>query len=63
MFILKCVNLILIILIPSYIGIYKSKIFKNRTMDLKETKVALGMLRSKIEFTYEPIGEIFMRYF
>jgi stage III sporulation protein AB len=63
MFILKAINLILIILIPSYIGIYKSQNFKNRTNDLKKIKMALGVFKSKIEFTYEPIVEIFNRDF
>lgn len=61
--VLKCINLILIIIIPSYIGIFKSHKFKSREFELKELKVALGMFRSKIEFTYEPIGEIFSRNF
>ena len=58
---LKCINLILVVLIPSYIGIFKSHKFRRREIELKELKVALGMFRTKIEFTYEPIGEIFNR--
>jgi stage III sporulation protein AB len=63
MFILKCINLVLIIFIPSYIGFYKARNFKNRTDELKKIKMALSVFKSKIEFTYEPIVEIFMRNF
>jgi stage III sporulation protein AB len=59
MIVLKCINLILIIAIPTYLGICKAKTFGKRTIDLKEMKMALGVFKSKIEFTYEPITEIF----
>lgn len=38
---LKFIILILIIIIPSYIGICKARVFKNREIELKEFKVAL----------------------
>lgn len=59
MFILKCFNLILIILVSTYIGIFKSKQFSGRVVELKKMKSALNVFKSKIEFTYEPIKEIF----
>ena len=49
----------LIVLICSYIGNIKSKTFENRYQELKKFKRGLGMFKSKLEFTYEPIGEIF----
>ncbi|MCI8309731.1 MAG: hypothetical protein HFJ45_06050 [Clostridia bacterium] len=63
MIVLKCINLFLIIIIPTYVGLTKAKGFRKREMELKEIKVALSMFRTKIEFTYEPIGEIFKRNF
>ena len=57
--IIKYISLISIIFICSFLGIYKSKKFENRVSELKEMQSSLNMFKSKIEFTYEPIGEIF----
>lgn len=59
MIFLKSIILILILGICSYLGIYKSKIFENRVSDLNKFQNALVMFKSKIEFTYEPIKNIF----
>ena len=59
MWIIKFINLILIVLVSSYIGIFKSKKFSNRVIELKKVKSSLGFFKSKIEFTYEPVKEIF----
>ena len=59
MYILKIFNLISIVAISVYIGNYKSKMFGKRVIELKEFKNALSFFKSKIEFTYEPIREIF----
>ena len=51
--------LVLILIICTQIGILKSKTYDNRVIALKKFKNALEMLKSKIEFTYEPIKDIF----
>lgn len=59
MLILKYIDIGLIIIVSAYIGFYKSKKFFYRVKALKDFKSALNIFRSKIEFTYEPIGDIF----
>ena len=59
MIIIKFINLIGIILICSYIGILKAKTFEKRVVELNKFQNALVMFKSKIEFTYEPIKNIF----
>ena len=56
---LKYIDIGLIIIVSAYIGFYKSKKFFYRVKALKDFKSALNIFRSKIEFTYEPIGDIF----
>lgn len=41
------------------IGMLKAKTYDYRVIELKKIKSALQVLKSKIEFTYEPIKEIF----
>lgn len=60
MYVLKIVDLFLIVLISTYIGIYKSKVFKKRVFELRQIKNSLEIFKSKIEFTYEPIKDIFL---
>ncbi len=57
---LKILLLILILGICTSIGILKAKTYDNRVAELKKMKNALAVLKSKIEFTYEPIKDIFM---
>ena len=57
--IIKLVILALILLICTQIGILKAKMYDNRVIALKKFKNSLEMLKSKIEFTYEPIKDIF----
>ena len=59
LFILKLIILFVILLICTQIGILKAKTYDNRVIHLKKFKNALEMLKSKIEFTYEPIKDIF----
>jgi len=59
MFILKYIDIILVIVVCGYIGFYKSKVFGYRVLELKKLKNALSIFKSKIEFTYEPIRDIF----
>ena len=56
---IKYISLICIIIVCSFLGIYKSKKFENRVVELKKFQSSLSMFKSKIEFTYEPIGDIF----
>ena len=57
--ILKIIILGLILILCTYIGILKAKSYDNRVLELKKIKSALEVLKSKIEFTYEPIKDIF----
>ena len=57
--ILKNIILILILLICTYIGMDKSRTFKKREIELKKIKNALNIFKTKINYTYETIGEIF----
>lgn len=57
---LKVVILAIILGICTSIGILKAKTYDNRVLELKKMKNALEVLKSKIEFTYEPIKDIFL---
>lgn len=57
--ILKIIISLLIIYVCTYLGIYKAKKFEARERELKRIKNSLAFFKSKIEFTYEPIKEIF----
>ena len=55
----KFIISILIICICSYLGVSKAKTYETREKELKKIKSSLAFFKSKIEFTYEPIKEIF----
>ena len=57
--IIKLIILVLILFVCTQIGILKAKTYDNRVIALKKFKNSLEMLKSKIEFTYEPIKDIF----
>lgn len=59
MLIFKIIVITGIIYICSYLGILKSKTFENRVNDLRMVQSSLNMFKTKIEFTYEPIKDIF----
>lgn len=59
MILIKYISLLGIIVISSYLGIYKAKDYENREKELIKLKCALVMFKSKLEFTYEPIKNIF----
>lgn len=59
MIFIKYASLLGILIISSYLGIYKAKEYENRVKKLTKFKSALIMFKSKIEFTYEPIKNIF----
>lgn len=57
--ILKILILLAILGICTSLGLLKAKSYHNRVSELKKMKNALEVLKSKIEFTYEPIKDIF----
>lgn len=59
MIIIKNVILVLILVICTYLGINKSKEFHKREIELKKIKSALNIFKTKINYTYETIGDIF----
>lgn len=59
MIVIKYVNLLLIIAVCTYMGFSKSKQFSKRLTSLKNIKSSLNIFKAKIEFTYEPIKDIF----
>lgn len=59
MFFLKLLNMILIIVICAYIGINKAKTYSLRVFKLRDLKNAFNIFKTKLEFTYEPVKEIF----
>lgn len=61
MLIIKLIISVLIVYICTYLGIYKAKSYEIREKELKKLKNAFSFFRSKIEFTYEPIKDIFMQ--
>lgn len=56
---IKFFNMICIIIICSYIGIIKAQKYELRVMELNKFQNALIMLKTKMQFTYEPIKNIF----
>lgn len=56
---IKCFNLIGIFCLCSYIGVIKAQKYEIRVIELNRFKNALYVFKSKIEFTYEPIKNIF----
>ncbi len=59
MLIMKYTIILLILIISTLIGNLISKKYILRTEELKEFKGILNILKNKIEFTYEPLPEIF----
>lgn len=60
MFIIKCLNCILIIGVCAYIGINKANDFVLRVNKLRNLKRSFNIFKSKLEFSYEPIKESFL---
>ena len=59
MIVVKLIDIALIIGICGYLGFSKSQKFYIRVKNLKDIKNSLNIFKSKIEFTYEPIKDIF----
>lgn len=60
MIIIKWTILLAILLLSSILGITIADKYKGRVKDLKEIKSALNMLKTKIEYTYEPLPQVFL---
>ncbi|MBR3614935.1 MAG: stage III sporulation protein AB [Clostridia bacterium] len=60
MIFIKYFNLGLICFICFYLGNMKAGTFEKRVIELNKFQNALLMFKSKIEFTYEPINNIFL---
>lgn len=56
---LKFIMLVGILFLSISIGNLKAKTYENRVKELKKIKNGLEILKSKIEFTYEPIRDSF----
>lgn len=59
MIIIKWTILLGILLLSAMLGIAIANKYKDRVKDLKEIRNTLNMLKTKIEYTYEPLPEIF----
>lgn len=59
-FYIKILILMLILFVCTYLGNLKAKSFDTRVIELKKIRNALNMFKTKIQFTYEPIKDIFM---
>lgn len=57
--IIKYTLLLLILILSSLLGKYLAKRYKNRLKELEEMRTALNIFKTKINFTYSPIPEIF----
>ena len=57
--IIKLITRVFILISCSYIGVLISRKYLNRVKNLKEIKIALSMLETKIKFTYEPLPKVF----
>lgn len=56
---IKWTSLILIFLLATLLGSIISKKYKNREKKLKELKIILNIIETKIKFTQQPLTEIF----
>ena len=59
MILVKLSIFILIIMITTRLGFLKVNLFKTRVEELQKFKSALVFMKTKIEFTYDPIKNIF----
>lgn len=60
MIIIKTIILCSIFSGSTLIGIMVSNKYRNRTTQLYEVKKALNFFQAKIEYTHEPLGDIFI---
>lgn len=60
MIIIKFIMLLLVFIVCSFLGNIIAKRYSLRVKELNEFNVALSIVESKINFTYEPLPEIFL---
>lgn len=60
MIIIKWTMLIIVFFITCLIGMMLANRYKARVTQLKDIKSALSILKTKIEYTYEPLPDIFL---
>ena len=60
MILIKGFILVLIFISTAFLGILVSNKYKNRVRDLKELRSILNILETKINYTYEPLPQIFL---
>ncbi len=60
MIIIKCILLLVILIISSLLGILFANKYKERVNELKQIRSALNMIKTKIQYTYQPLPEIFL---
>ena len=58
--IIKLIGILIIIIIPTYIGVIYAKSFEYRVKDLQEIRNALNIFKAKIKYTYKPVPEVFL---
>ncbi len=59
MLIIKITILLLIFITSSLLGFAFASKYRYRVNELKDTKSALNMLKTKISYTYEPLPSVF----
>lgn len=59
MIIIKFIILFGTFLTSSFIGVALANKYKERVKDLKQVRSALNILKTKIEYTYKPLPQIF----
>lgn len=59
MIIIKCIILLLTFFVTTFLGLALANRYKSRVKDLKDIRNVLNILGTKIEYTYEPLPQIF----
>lgn len=59
MILIKLIIFSLIIMLTTKLGLLKVSMFRKRLEELQKFKSALTFMKTKIEFTYEPIKDVF----
>ena len=59
MIIIKCIVLLLTFFVTTFLGLALANRYKSRVKDLKDIRNILNILGTKIEYTYEPLPQIF----
>lgn len=60
MIIIKSIIMLLIFISSSVLGIMLANRYKYRVDELKQIRSALNIIKTKIQYTYEPLPQIFL---